>query len=55
MFACLCIDPLVPRYSRNIPNFILQNTEKQTAQTNITAGIYCFFLMFYTVLGYLLQ
>lgn len=39
--------------SRNIPNFILQNTGKQTAQTDITAGI--FFLILYTVLGYLLQ
>lgn len=26
--------------SRNIPNFILQNTGKQTAQTDITAGIF---------------
>lgn len=39
--------------SRNIPNFILQNTGKQTVQTDITAGI--FFLILYTVLGYLLQ
>lgn len=37
------------RNSRNIPNFILQNTGKQTAQTDITAGIY-----FYTVLGHLI-
>lgn len=39
--------------SRNIPNFILRNTGKQTAQTDITAGI--LFLILYTVLGYLLQ
>lgn len=47
--------PKIPQSenSRNIPNFILQNTGKQTAQTDITAGI--FFLILYTVLGYLLQ